>query len=33
VDGVGAAASAWAGALRDAGFRSTGTGLRWYATV
>jgi len=33
IDGENAAASRFAGALREAGFRSTGTGMRWYAGV
>jgi hypothetical protein len=31
IEGERAAASPHAAALRDAGFRSMGTGLRWYA--
>ena len=31
VDGENAAASRYAGALREAGFRSTGTGMRHYS--
>jgi hypothetical protein len=33
IDGERAAASPHAAALREAGFRSTGTGLRFYADV
>jgi hypothetical protein len=33
IDGERAAASRWAEALLDAGFRSMGTGLRYYADV
>jgi ATP-dependent Lhr-like helicase len=33
IDGERAAASPHAAALREAGFRSTGTGLRWYAGI
>ena len=33
IDGEGAASSSYTAALREAGFRSTGTGMRWYAGV
>jgi ATP-dependent Lhr-like helicase len=33
VDGERAAGSRWAGALRDAGFKGTGTGLRYYVGI
>ena len=33
VDGERAASSRWAGALREAGYRSMGTGLRYFTDL